>query len=349
MVRPIRGLNALASEIKADTLDLLLLTRLSAWRITFGKWLSLTSQSALLVVAVRGVGMFFLFRGRMGMGGGSLLAPSAADEWKMLGCVLLLLVFVGYYLLEMGATSISPAAENRSTRKRLIGLGALGLVCLLTKADEPLRSLSWMMVAALLMMDALNERPALTASVVRPFKRLGPVRNLAGMLLLPGWPSGLFFAGGVGLLLVTLAQFGWLFAPPGDGDWMPVVNMLWVVSLLAPAAVRVWFFPRVRNPSAAYVVILIGYLVVGMVVFSISEATNSTNNLVGFTSLCPVFGLMSFAQHDFRRESAPLGVLAGISGVGYWLAILYRSLPYQRLTLALLNHKPAKPATDDSA
>ena len=52
VVQPLRGLGALASEIKADTLDLLLLTRLNSWRITFGKWLALVSQSALLVVAV---------------------------------------------------------------------------------------------------------------------------------------------------------------------------------------------------------------------------------------------------------------------------------------------------------
>jgi hypothetical protein len=51
LVQPLRGLNAVAAEIKADTLDLLLLTRLTAWRVVCGKWLALLSQSAVLVVA----------------------------------------------------------------------------------------------------------------------------------------------------------------------------------------------------------------------------------------------------------------------------------------------------------
>ncbi len=52
IVQPLRGISALSSEIKGNTIDLLCLTRLSAWRITFGKWISLVSQSALLLAAV---------------------------------------------------------------------------------------------------------------------------------------------------------------------------------------------------------------------------------------------------------------------------------------------------------
>ncbi len=49
---PIRGFNALSSEIQNNTLDLIQLTRLSAWRITFGKWASLMSQTTLLVISI---------------------------------------------------------------------------------------------------------------------------------------------------------------------------------------------------------------------------------------------------------------------------------------------------------
>lgn len=52
VVQPLRGISALSSEIKGNTIDLLCLTRLSAWRITFGKWISLVSQSALILTAV---------------------------------------------------------------------------------------------------------------------------------------------------------------------------------------------------------------------------------------------------------------------------------------------------------
>lgn len=52
IVQPLRGITALSTEIKGNTIDLLCLTRLSAWRITFGKWVSIVSQSALLLTAI---------------------------------------------------------------------------------------------------------------------------------------------------------------------------------------------------------------------------------------------------------------------------------------------------------
>jgi len=52
VIQPLRGISALSTEIKADTIDLLCLTRLSAWRITFGKWISIVSQSALIFTAI---------------------------------------------------------------------------------------------------------------------------------------------------------------------------------------------------------------------------------------------------------------------------------------------------------
>lgn len=52
IVQPLRGVSALSTEIKGNTIDLLCLTRLSAWRITFGKWVSIVSQSALILTAI---------------------------------------------------------------------------------------------------------------------------------------------------------------------------------------------------------------------------------------------------------------------------------------------------------
>ncbi|MGB1261126.1 MAG: hypothetical protein ACPG6P_13860 [Akkermansiaceae bacterium] len=52
VVQPLRGISALSGEIKGNTIDLLCMTRLSAWRITFGKWCSIMSQSALILTAI---------------------------------------------------------------------------------------------------------------------------------------------------------------------------------------------------------------------------------------------------------------------------------------------------------
>jgi ABC-type transport system involved in multi-copper enzyme maturation permease subunit len=52
LIMPMRGGGALRSEIDGRTLELIFLTRLSSWRIVFGKWAALFSQTLLMVVAV---------------------------------------------------------------------------------------------------------------------------------------------------------------------------------------------------------------------------------------------------------------------------------------------------------
>lgn len=52
IIQPMRGISALSSEIKDNTIDMLVLTRLSAWRVVTGKWSSIVSQSALILVTI---------------------------------------------------------------------------------------------------------------------------------------------------------------------------------------------------------------------------------------------------------------------------------------------------------
>lgn len=51
-VMPARGFGALHGELKSNTLELVFLTRLSAWRITVGKYAAILVQTLLLVCAV---------------------------------------------------------------------------------------------------------------------------------------------------------------------------------------------------------------------------------------------------------------------------------------------------------
>lgn len=51
-VQPLRGMSAISSEIKSDTIDLMALTKLSAWRIVFGKWCSIMGQTGLILCAI---------------------------------------------------------------------------------------------------------------------------------------------------------------------------------------------------------------------------------------------------------------------------------------------------------
>jgi hypothetical protein len=67
VLTPLRAMGALSAEIEARTMDLLLLTRLNAWRIVWGKWVSLMVQSLLLVVALLPYGVVRYFLGSVNL------------------------------------------------------------------------------------------------------------------------------------------------------------------------------------------------------------------------------------------------------------------------------------------
>jgi hypothetical protein len=52
IVQPLRGTGALSTEVKSNTIDMMVLTRLSAWRIVYGKWVAIVGQSALLFTTI---------------------------------------------------------------------------------------------------------------------------------------------------------------------------------------------------------------------------------------------------------------------------------------------------------
>ena len=52
VVQPLRAMNALHGEIKSTTIDMMVLTRLTARRIVAGKWASIVAQTLLLLVSI---------------------------------------------------------------------------------------------------------------------------------------------------------------------------------------------------------------------------------------------------------------------------------------------------------
>ncbi len=52
IVQPLRGFASLSSEYQLNTMDLIQMTRLDAWRIVWGKWSAINAQTLLLVIAI---------------------------------------------------------------------------------------------------------------------------------------------------------------------------------------------------------------------------------------------------------------------------------------------------------
>src|SRR5688572_7754057 len=65
VAQPLRGVGSLHNEIKGNTIDLMVLTRLGAWRIVLGKWVAIVSQTGLLLMAIVPYLILRYFFGRM--------------------------------------------------------------------------------------------------------------------------------------------------------------------------------------------------------------------------------------------------------------------------------------------
>ncbi len=84
IVTPARALGSLQMEIESRTLDLLVLTRLNAWRIVAGKWTSLLAQSVLLLIAMLPYGIVRYFGGSV-----DLVRDAGACCSLLVGCAVL--------------------------------------------------------------------------------------------------------------------------------------------------------------------------------------------------------------------------------------------------------------------
>jgi hypothetical protein len=91
IVMPIRGFGALNAEIQLNTMDLIHLTELGAWRITFGKWAALIAQTLLLVCGILPYLVMRYF-----FGGVDLAAELLTLFWVVVLSMLLTAITVGF-------------------------------------------------------------------------------------------------------------------------------------------------------------------------------------------------------------------------------------------------------------
>ena len=103
VITPARGMSGLQSELESRSIDLLLLTRLTAWRVVLGKWVSLLVQAALLVVALLPYGVARYFFGSVDLTG----------ELK----------WIGVMFVASGAVTAAALWSSALSRVARVGLG----------------------------------------------------------------------------------------------------------------------------------------------------------------------------------------------------------------------------------
>lgn len=278
---PLRGSNALHEELRGNTIDTLVLTHLSGWRITLGKWVAVAAQQVLASITVLpylivryfagglnvplelawlgiflllGVGAaavltglswlkFFLLRAAVMLGmtaatGGFCISvlhemygyrnEYFIDElyaelgWKFFVIAGIAILHLMFFTLDLGAAQVAGMAENRSTRRRVVGLSVIAVYIalplwsyrtlsssMMSRSSEALLGMGTALAVGtglLLILQSLLEKPVNLAPVLQPFIRKGWIGRLAGRFLYPGWATGVLFSGA--LLLSTVLVMG---------------------------------------------------------------------------------------------------------------------------------------------
>lgn len=192
----------------------------------------------------------------------------------------------GWSALALGASAIAPMAENHSSIRRVVSLGAVlvvGIAGYIGKFDRAVTGPLMVLFAAPAIAVALTEPMNLLPPIVRPFLRLGGIGKLAGRFLYPGWASGVIYTG----LLLLLATGCVLMGKTGSTDGKLNVFLISAAgTLLFPAVVLRIFSAKVKNPLAFYVLILAITIAVAVgVVIATLESDNDT--FVWFLSWIP--------------------------------------------------------------
>jgi hypothetical protein len=334
VIQPLRGIGSLHTELKSNTMELMVLTRLSAWRIVLGKWIALVSQSGLLLAAIAPylilrywfgdmnlfgelilllliflgsavataltVGLSavpsIIIRGLLPLGGGVFLIfgsialsfgrgfqelvdiCSLQDPDSRWGILIVVLsgLYIAWTILGLGASMIAPAAENHSTPRRIVTIGALVVaivITLLADLDSEVSASLAVIICVPAIIMALSEPFHPLPPVFRPFVKRGQIGRLVGRMLYPGWPSGFIFTLAISVLglLLSVGDGGTHF---GDNEVAFIAGLLG--TLIMPVAILGFLGDRVKNRFASYLLIIVSSLVLMIIMIMVAEAMPSS-------------------------------------------------------------------------
>ncbi|NQX02418.1 hypothetical protein HQ447_17305 [bacterium] len=362
VIQPMRGVNALSAEITGNTIEMMVLTRLSAWRIVFGKWIAIVSQTALLLVTIIPYLILRYFFGGMvllgelvfltlifltsvaltavmvGLSGNSTkifrmlpilgfifmlqLIPvilfrggfnnfmdyCTLSNWESRATIFAYVGFIAYLgwcALSFGTSVIAPVAENHSTIRRLI---ALGLTCLAAAAGlhpdieyQTLLSV-FCIILAPAVITALTEPSVMLPPICKPFLNRGLAGRIAGVFLLPGWPSGVFYTtllllisgGGVALSVQSKA-----YASFGVQDAIGGLALLGGVLLPALLAAK---FSKHENKRFPNFVVFLLALVILVIVPTIFANINDHKEYLWLFAWNPLIFLSLADDNTFEKN-----------------------------------------------
>ncbi len=350
LVTPARALGALQSEIDARTLDLLLLTRLTAWRVVVGKWASLVAQSALLLVAMLPYGIVRYFGGSVDLVGDALTCLALLG-----GCAVITAIMLWASGLPKAVRIIVPVIAifgGQRWRPLATGFSGPGFGYAITRPESALLAfngalvLVFFLVAAVRRIAPVAENHALLARGL-PLLALLPVPFLSFLSTKAAAAGQLVFAG-IFLGIVGMIELASLRLPmaahwrvwAGRGTFGRFVgrfllpgwpSALLYVSLACVLVVTAAFFLGLPTPGEAQRVIWIALLALGALV--LPAVALSLFEARATKSPGAIYGLVFISLSTFGAIAAAMSSMFPVKYTGF--ESFARILPVSGLWLSL--------------
>ncbi len=373
VITPLRAMGALNQEIKSNTIELIFLTRLGAWRIVAGKWLALFWQALLLTsgalpylifryyfggvnIADDLLVLFYMLLGsavltavgvclsafslwlrafvvvgviilsvsliamsvRSSLGGPFAGTPPMDLFWASV-LALIRAVLIVLLAIAWGASRIAPPAENFAIWKRLLSVAIIALLAVTHIMDETMLLLSGLVIVIPMCSDALGELPRFIPSIYIPFARRGFFGRLAGALLYPGWPAGVFFT----LILCGIFSLIAFTGRIALNDHKIAMFAALPGALLFPLALVLTFKPRTEKVMKGYLAFQIAFIVL-TIVGGILHDEFSSISLIPLTFFPPCAFILNLVE---QREAADWIALTACVSVLSLSLLLIRMRP----------------------
>lgn len=222
-------------------------------------------------------------------------------------------IYGGWSALALGASAIAPMAENHSSIRRIVSLGAVlvvGMVGYFGNFERETTGPLLVLFAAPAVAIALTEPMNLLPPIVRPFLRFGGMGKLAGRILYPGWASGTIYTGILLLVAIGCVLIGQ--SSPSDGR-LNIFLISALGTLLFPAVVLRIFSAKVKNPLAFYLLILAITVAITIGVL-IGTIESDEDQWVWFLSWIPPVQIVlgQVVSEDFYRNASGGSATGGV-------------------------------------
>jgi hypothetical protein len=348
------GMNLLGEMV---FLTLIFLTSMALTAVMVG--LSGTSTKVVRVIPI--VGFIFMMQAipALLVGSGSFnqfMSFCTLSDWESRAAILAYITFITYFgwcALSYGTSVIAPVAENHSTPRRIVSL-ALTIIGIGTglhpAVDARIMPVIFGIILAPAVITALTEPSILLPPICKPFLKRGLLGRLASIILLPGWPAGVFFT----TLITALSIAGVLLAvkPLGSvagNETIAIISLAFMGGILLPALLTANFSKHENKRFTNFVIFTLASVVLTIIPAIFANINQHEQYLWLFIWNPPVF-LTIVEEYGFNKSQLLMVVLI-VDAIYLGLLLLTAAIAYRgygRIFKEAQDEMPTRPSLPES-